>query len=37
MVPRTFYALEVRDICDTWMDDTRATNASEVVIDLEKG
>jgi hypothetical protein len=25
---RTSYAIEVRDICNTWMDDTRATNAS---------
>jgi hypothetical protein len=28
MVPRTSYALELPDICNTWMDDTRATNAS---------
>jgi hypothetical protein len=32
MVPRTSNALEVRDIWNTWMDDTRATNASEVRI-----
>jgi hypothetical protein len=31
-MPRTSYALEVRDICNTRMDDTRATNASEVRI-----
>jgi hypothetical protein len=32
MVPRTSYSLEVLDICNTWMDNTRATNASEVRI-----
>jgi hypothetical protein len=31
MVPRTSTRL-ARDICNTWMDDTRATNASEVRI-----
>jgi hypothetical protein len=25
MVPRTSYALEVHDICNIWMDDTRAS------------
>jgi hypothetical protein len=32
MVPRTSYALKGRDFCNTWIDDTRATNASEVRI-----
>jgi hypothetical protein len=35
MVPRTSYALEARDTCNTWLDDTRATNASRSACQMQ--